>query len=118
MSFCYTFCKRKSSEMNHFRKAFTTGIILFLLHNGSFAQSSISFGINADAGSKSFQAGGKHGLGGSIDFVRMITRNGGLKVSAGYHWFKRRMPKNITEQQWQDSIFFAGVLGHDVSLLP
>lgn len=93
-------------------------LFLFFASDKSWSQATINMGLNIGAGSKGFFPNGKGGLGGSVEYVGMLWKQGGVRVYAGYDWFDQRQPKNIDPQVLSDSMIHYPSLFKDISVLP
>jgi hypothetical protein len=65
-----------------------------------------------------YESRGRFGLGGSLEYVNHLTNRGGIRLYAGYDYFKNKLLKNIDEYTLRDTLarFPAAIL--DVSFIP
>lgn len=82
------------------------------------SQPTFNAGVNTGAGNSGFLQGGKFGLGGSLEYVAMVGKKGGVRLYAGYDWFNQNQPKNIDPQVLRDSMQKYPYLFRDKSALP
>lgn len=88
-------------------------LIFILTQNISWSQNFISIGPAISSGSSSFPINGRLGFGGSIEFVHSISVHGGVRLYAGYDYFKNRFPKSGS----QDSLLRLEAAGYGTNTL-
>lgn len=92
-------------------------MLFIITGHSSWSQSSLGIGADISAGGKGFMANGRSGLGGSLEYTYMLSRHSVLRLYAGYHWFKQRLP-GIDQQSIRDSILRFPELRYNISLIP